>query len=338
MFVFILYFCDVLTNGISTISVFKLYYLMRCVPFLLLLAYFIRNRAEASGTLFKYVYLILIFQFYINAPFIFYQFTQDVFFDDATGFFGNRASHIANYAWLFIILFQLIRSTNLLVLLFDLIIMFVLAFFIENKAFYWFSIVLILLYHFSSLFSIKNIFKSVIISTTIIIIGINILASLPKEYQYVLKGLKIGYDTYILKNRKDERTEMLDYALSKEDSFFFGKGCGSISHAFFIKGSLIEEVPAHLSMSDSTTIIYENGIFFYMSIIVLFTLLFYNFFIRTHVINNLLRFIILFLIVHYNMHYGNLLSDPRTFFLFAMIIALFAWKRNRDTKIQQVPN
>jgi hypothetical protein len=321
----ILYGINILTSGITIISPLKYYYYIRNIPFLLLLAFLIRKKPRLFDLFCGLLYKICFFQFWLNIPFLLYQYTLGWNFDDINGFYGYGACHIACYVWLFIVLCQLNKKTNLFFLFIEIIIMFVLGVITDNKTFFYFSILLILFHYFSS-FQFKNIIKSIIMTLSLIVLIIVGINNLPKDQLYFLYGVNIQIQSYFEGKSKDERMTLLEYALHDDDAYYFGKGTGITTHAFGIKGAIYEKLFNHFEMSDTVSIIFENGLAFYLILGILYTVAFLNFFQKRGIV----KFIIIFLLFNFNLYYTGIISDPRNIYIFSLIVAVFAANKNKQ--------
>ena len=148
--------------------------------------------------------------------------------------------------------------------------MFILGVITDNKAFFYFSIFLIFIFYLSSL-NIKNILKASVVLISMCAIIIACFSLVPRSYLFFLVGMNVHAESYLKGGNKDERMSLLDYALREEDSRYFGKGSGLISHAFKIEGKLYKKVIDHLEISDAIIMIYENGLAFYLIFCILYT-------------------------------------------------------------------
>lgn len=331
IFLFILYMCNVLINGLTIVSLFKFYYYIRGLPIFILFAYLIRRKPELTNVFFKHVFFIVFLQFWINIPYLLYQYNLGFNFDDITGFYGIGASHIPCFVWIFIILFQFTRSVNFIIIFAEMIIMFYLGVITDNKTFYFFSITMIFLYYFSS-FNLKNIFKAItigILTCCVIYAG---MATLPRKNLYFIVGINKNINDYFLGKSKDERMDFLVYALTNSDSHYFGRGSGIISHAFQLKGELCGVIDSHLDMTDMVTIVYECGIVFYLFIVILYSMVFASFFKN----RRFYTFIIIFFILNFNLYYTLIFTDPRNIYMLTLIIGLFAWAKNNIIQNEQI--
>jgi hypothetical protein len=328
----ILYAMNIAINGISAISVLKYYYYVRWIPFLLFLAFLIKKFPGLLEGFFKQFYFVLFLQFLINIPFLLYQYTLGYYFDDITGFYGTGAHHLPCFTWLYIVAYQLLKKTKFVFLLIELITMFILAMIMDNKAFYFYLIILVLIFNSYS-FKIKKFLKTLAIAFPLVSLLIMGMQLLPKNFSYFIIGMNFNENTLIESKPKSERAIILRYILDDEDSHYFGKGSGIISHAFSLKGALYGKVLEHININDISAIFFEFGAIFYFIFTLLIAVIFLHFFQKRSVV----VFAVIWLIFNICLYFTNFVSDPRNFYVCSIIFALFAVKTNNYNVTQVKP-
>lgn len=324
--IFSLYMINIGVNGISAISVLKMYYYLRNAVIILYFVNALRNKKESVSSFFYAILVLTLVQFIVNIPLIYNEYSLEPWnIDQHNGLFGRGASHPAGFVWLLLLLMQLYTRRSGAFAFFELPIIFYLCVLTGNK-FFMFALIVPFLIKFSQQVRAKRIFCS----TFYVLIGIIILGMvyvfLPEVKYFVDKKMSKTYEVYVLqKGRGGERTEKLEYVLKDYDTYYFGKGSGAISEVFGFEGDRRNEI-THLGMHDISAIMYELGLLFYVSLIMLYSLLFDSLFYK----KSNFRVVIIFIATIFMTFYHCIFSDPRMIYTMILFISFLALKENQN--------
>jgi len=332
MTIFLLYIINIGINGISVISILKIHYYLRNAVIILYFVSALRNKKECVSSFFYAILVLTSVQFIINIPLIYNEYLLRPWdIDQHNGLFGEGAHHFAGFVWLLLLLMLLYTRKGAAFIFLGLPMMFYLSALTSNRFFVFALIIPFLIRFFQQVAGARRILGSIFY----VLIGIIMLqityVSVPEVKYFVDGRLSTTYQRYVLqKGRRALRTEKLKYVLKNYDTYYFGKGSGAISEVFGFEGDRRSETHNlgrnydPITMHDISTIMYELGLLFYVSLILLYSLLFDSLF---HTKSNL-RVAIIFIATVFMTFYHLILSDPRMIYTIILFVSFFALKKN----------
>lgn len=134
---------------------------------------------------------------------------------------------------------------------------------------------------------------------------------------------------------KAERVQKLSFVVAEEDSYFFGKGIGSLSSILSWNGRFVGKPShSHVSMTESPMLIYERGLIYYFVVVLLFTVVLDNLFPSRRILRLCFVF---FTIVLLGFFYACLLTDPRMIFIlsFAIFFISFSTQQAKNLEVNR---
>ncbi len=308
------------------------------------------NREGLKNFFFKEIFWLFNFYFVINIPIILLQLNGTYFLmkytennpmyeDHITGLIGSSGTHRLTFFWIVLMLLNLLKinreknRTLTIVSIFYFIFMVFVASLNDNTAFFFLFPLAIVIYFFSNVKKINTttLLKLIRGGVIVIITGIIIYLSIPsakvfvndkvvdKLIQYQIIG---NYDNRTDITDDEERIELYKYALEYGNGRGFGSGIGSIKSY----GDL--SMPRHFGMSEISIRVYEGGIIYLISIILVFSILckkiFYSF-------RQFPLYIIIFLYIMLCI-YTTICSDTHLNLLMGLIVMFLGFKYNKSER------
>lgn len=354
LFYLTIIFLNILNNGINSsfrfLKSFYLYGLSNLIVILYIMILSYRNKGALKNFILKEMFIIFNAYFIINIPIIIKQLEGTYFLmrnvegnpmyeDHITGLIGASGTHQLTFFWIILIIinlysyFTLNRKFGLVssiiyipfmiivssqndntafFLLFPFIVgQYLLYRFIFNKNISFFSIVKIIFLTMSILFLFTAVYKN----------NDNVKNFVDgkvtrKLVQYgVIDGVvdeKYGND--------EERIFLYKYALEYGNGYKLGNGIGSIE----LYGDL--SMPKHFGMSEISIRVYEGGLIYLFSIILIFS----HFINRIYIMNNKYRGELSFLIICGNLVVLSIYTQVFQYMVYCLVLALIAFILNDE--------
>lgn len=250
-------------------------------------AYIINNKTKSlEKFIVKYLSIVLNLYFFINVPIIIKQidgngfmmrFTQynPFYTDHITGMIGESGTHRLTFYWIVLTLLNIYiyqkykNKTMFWIIISQVVFMIIISSYNDNTAFYYVFPIIISQFFIKELFQvkIKTIGKGIILVIITIMISTYLINHNEQLNKFYNSRIVEKYQQYLSKDEykdDEERIALFKYALKYGNGYKFGSGIGSISYY----GD--EQLPKHFGMSEISSKVYEGGIIYLATIIIVY--------------------------------------------------------------------
>lgn len=236
--------------------------------------------------------------------------------DLVTGMFGEYASHLATFTWLFLLTMHLYMWKNKLLLIPLLVAMIYLSAITASRTFIVFSTIPILIYFFPK-FKLRYFFITIITISGLIVAAYFTYLNIPEVKKFADKDIIRVYNIYtgIESKTIDTRAKVVSFTLKNTESFILGKGPGTMSEVFGFEGKYVNII-SEGQINDMGVMLFEMGLAFYILFNMLYAMLLNSFFPGKSV----LRFLFILIIILFINYYTQLYSSIRGIYPFMLLV------------------